>query len=82
MSTRGFTNQRITTILMFRTYGNLETHTLAPSRRPQSPGPQHAITLFNSRFGSACFGQGRRRAARHTLPLPYPHCGVDPWVKD
>jgi hypothetical protein len=33
-------------------------------------------------IGPACFGQGRRRAARHFSQLPYPSFGVDPWVTD
>ena len=52
------------------------------SRRPQSPGPLHAVTLFNIVLVPHVPVQGRHRAARHPLPLPYPHCGVVPWVTD
>ena len=52
------------------------------SRRPQSPGPLHAVTLFNIVLVPHVPVQGRHRGARHPLPLPYPHCGVDPWVTD
>ena len=40
------------------------------------------LLFLNSRFGPACFGQGKRRAARHPLPFSQKYCGVDPWVKD
>ncbi|MGA8830926.1 MAG: hypothetical protein ACLQT6_17225 [Desulfomonilaceae bacterium] len=41
------------------------------------------LFFFNARFGSACFGQGKRRAAIHISPFfPVTYCGVVPCVKD
>lgn len=55
--------------LDFSDMGKSRSPYTCQSRRPHPPGPSHAVTLFNSRFGSACFGQGRRRAARYLLRI-------------
>ena len=64
---RGFTNQRITNILMFLTWGNLEARILPNHAAFISLARNMQLLFFNSRFGPACFGQGKRRAARHLL---------------
>ena len=70
MSTeRGFTNQRITTNFMFRTSGNLEARIVAHHAAFISLALIMQLLFLNSRFGPACFGQGKRRAARHLLPF-------------
>ncbi|MDA8407661.1 MAG: hypothetical protein M0T73_12515 [Deltaproteobacteria bacterium] len=83
MSTaRGFTNKHITNILMFLTWGNLEAS--IPSNHAAFISRAHNMQLLflNSRFGPHVPVQGKRRVARHFLLLPYPYCGVDPWVTD
>jgi hypothetical protein len=40
------------------------------------------LLFLNSRFDPACFGQGKRRAARHLLLFPVTYCGVVPWFTD
>ena len=68
-SARGFTNQRITTILMFRMWGNLEASIRANHAACSILARIMQLLFLNSRFGPACFGQGKRRAARHLLPF-------------
>ena len=79
---RGLTNQRITNVLMFRTWGNLEARILPNHAAFISLAILMQLLFLNSRFGPACFGQGKRRAARRFSLLPYPSLGVDPWVTD
>jgi hypothetical protein len=68
MSTaRGFTEQKITTILMFWMWRNLEAHILANHAAFISLALIMQLLLLTSRFGPACFGQGKRRAARNPL---------------
>jgi hypothetical protein len=61
---REITNQRITDILMFLTWGNLESRILPHHAAFISLARNMQLIFFNSRFGPACFGQGKRRAAR------------------
>jgi hypothetical protein len=71
MSTaRGFTNQRIAIVLMFWMWGYLPAHILANHAAFISRARIMQLLFFNSRFGSACFGQGKRRAARHLFLFP------------
>ncbi len=79
---RGFTNKRITNILMFLTWGNLEASILSNHGAFISLAHNMQLLFSNSRFGPHVPVQGKRRVARHFLLLPYPYCGVDPWVTD
>ncbi len=67
---RGFTNQRIMIILLFRTSGNLETHILPNHSACSFLARNMQLVFFNPRFGLACSwpGQASRRQ-RHPLPL-------------
>ncbi|MDA8407345.1 MAG: hypothetical protein M0T73_10880 [Deltaproteobacteria bacterium] len=70
ISARGFRNKHITNILMFLTWGNLEASILANHAAFISLARNMQLLFLTSRFGSACFGQGKRRAARHLLLFP------------
>ena len=74
MSTaRGFTNQRIAIVLMFRMWGNLEASIRANHAACSILARIMQLLILNSRFGPACLGQGKRRAARRFLPFSLLH---------
>ncbi len=54
---------------MFRRWGNLEASIRSNHAAFISLANNMQLLFLNSRFGLACFGQGKRRAARHPLPF-------------
>ena len=52
---------------MFPIWGNLESRILLHHAAFISLARIMQLLFLNSRFGPACFGQGKRRAARHLL---------------
>jgi len=64
---RGFTNQRITNVLMFLTWGNLEARILPNHADCSFLACNMQLLFFNSRFGPVCFLPGQ--ASRRQTPI-------------
>ena len=68
--------------MRIRCIGNLEARILPNHAAFISLALNMQLLFLNSRFGSACFWPGQASRRQTPLSIPYPACGVDPWVTD